>query len=303
MYMEKNHAKNFVLQFGSLIALYVSITALLILLFGVINLRYPDEAAGIYEDESARESIRMSIAMLIVVFPAFIALTRISHQNRRKDPLGEYTTIAKWLVYMSLLVAGAAMLADLVTLILYFLNGEITIRFVLKVFVFFAILSSAFTYYLFDIKGKFLEQSKLSVQIGAVTTLVVAISVIGGFMYIETPQEVREIKLDEQQVADLQQIQYRIEEYYRVRDGFPESIDDLYAGERMPTAPEGRPEYRYILTGENSYQLCATFTHESQDLGRYPTPVFPMEQNNYSWDHNEGEKCFDRVISEIKVLQ
>jgi len=293
--MTINQPKNFVLQLGSLIALYVSVSALLFLLFGVINLRYPDEASALYESESSREMIRMSIALLLVFFPAYLSLTRISNQQRRKES-GEYTVLAKWLVYLSLLAGGGALMADLVTLINYFLNGEITVRFILKVFVFFAIVSSAFTYYLYDVRGYFQSREKLSLQIGLVSILLVIISLVGGFMYIETPQEVREMRLDERQISDLQDMQFRIDEYYAVRNGFPESIDDLYAGERVPQAPDGRDQYRYVLTGEKTYQLCATFAKESQSLGRYPSEVFPIKNTNYSWDHGEGEKCFDRVV-------
>lgn len=289
--------KSFVLQLGSLIALYASITGLLILLFSIINLQFPDEAASYYESQSARESIRIAIAMLVVIFPAFVALTRVSHQERRRHESGDYTLLAKWLVYLSLLAGGAALLGDLVTLIIYFLNGEITIRFILKIVVFFAVIASAFTYFLYDVRGYFNHQEERSLQIAGVTAVVVVAAIIAGFMHIETPAEVREIKLDEQEITDLQLIQARIEEYYLVRGGFPETIDDLFIGETLPHAPTGRPEYRYVLTGDRSYELCATFAAESQDLGRYPTEIFPMKTNNYSWDHGIGEKCFERVIT------
>lgn len=294
--MTHNNPRSFVLQLGSLIALYVSVTALLMLLFGVINVRYPDEATSFYNDESARMNIRNAIALLIVFFPTYLVLTRISNQNRRRESAGEYAPLAKWVVYLSLLIAGGALLGDLVTIIMYFLNGEITVRFILKAFVFLVIVASAFTYYLFDIRGYFVHKERTSKQIGMGAALLVAISLVAGFMYIETPAEVREIRLDERQVEQLQDMQFRIQEYYSVRGGFPESIDDLYNGEHVPEAPEGRPAYRYVLTGETSYELCATFAYESRNLGRYPSVAFPMKQDNYTWDHGVGEKCFARII-------
>lgn len=302
-YMKTNAPKSFVLQLGSLIALYVSITALIFLLFGIINLQFPDEIASYYENVSSRDTVRTAIAVLIVFFPVFVALTRISHQERRRHESGEYTILAKWIIYVSLLVAGGALLADFVTLIVYFLNGEISIRFLLKVFVFFAIVGGAFTYYLYDLKGFFNRNQSLSIKIAVFTGIIVLGSIVAGYLHIESPQEVREIKLDEQQIGDLQLIQSRIEEYYLVRSGFPESVGDLFVGETLPKAPTGRPEYRYVLTGDKTYQLCATFLNESQDLGRYPTEVFPMKIDNYSWAHGVGEKCFDRTIIEQNANQ
>ncbi len=292
----KHHPRTFVIQLGSLIALYISVTALILLLFGVVDLRHPDEAMGIYAAESARESIRMNIALLVVFFPTFLVLTRLSQKQRRAEADGEYIPIAKWLVYLSLLVAGGALLGDLVALIVQFLNGELTIRFLLKAFIFFAVVGSAFTYFVLDVRGYFRDREKTSLQIGALCLVVVLISLVAGFTYIETPAEVREMRIDERQITDLQDIQWRIEEYYQVRGGFPESIDDLYIGERVPAAPDGRPDYRYVLTSEDTYELCATFAHESRDLGRYPSPVFPAKETNYTWGHGVGEVCFTRVI-------
>jgi hypothetical protein len=39
------------------------------------------------------------------------------------------------------------------------------------------------------------------------------LSLVVGFNHIKTPAQVREMKLDETQVSDLQNMQYRIEDY------------------------------------------------------------------------------------------
>ncbi len=109
----ENTAKNFALQLGSLISLYISIVALIILLSGVITLQYPDVANGYWEQESASSSIRFSIAMLFVFFPTYIALTRMVNTIRRVEQ-GVYLALTKWLIYLSLLIGGGAILGDLV---------------------------------------------------------------------------------------------------------------------------------------------------------------------------------------------
>ena len=81
--METNTARNFALQLGSLIALYVSLSALIMVVFGVIEVKYPDDATwyGVYD--GAQTGIRFGIAMLVVFFPTYIVLTRIVNEIRQ----------------------------------------------------------------------------------------------------------------------------------------------------------------------------------------------------------------------------
>ncbi|MCA9366506.1 hypothetical protein KC722_02915, partial [Candidatus Kaiserbacteria bacterium] len=117
--------KNMALQLGALIALIVSISSLLVLLFGIINLVFPDAAAASWEYSNAQEGIRYAIASLLVFFPTYLLLTRKVNVARRHES-GLYHTLTKWLVYAALLVGGLVMLGDLVAVIMAFLNGELT---------------------------------------------------------------------------------------------------------------------------------------------------------------------------------
>jgi hypothetical protein len=58
--MKNNTPKHFALQLGSLISLYLSLTFLLVLLFGLINLKFPDAAEGYYMIERARAIVYAS---------------------------------------------------------------------------------------------------------------------------------------------------------------------------------------------------------------------------------------------------
>jgi uncharacterized membrane-anchored protein YhcB (DUF1043 family) len=295
--MNTHTPKHFILQLGALLSLYVSITSLVLLVFSVINLSFPDVAAYWYESESARDIIRGSIATLVVFFPTYLILTRISNQTRRREMNGAYTTLGRWLVYLSLLVAGGVLLADLVTLILYFLNGEITTRFLLKVGALLLIVGAAFHYYLLDIRGYFTTRIQESLYFATGAVVVVIASILFGYSHIEAPSEVREQRIDQNQLTDLQDIQYRIEAHYAQNASLPESIAQAYQGMTTPEAPEGRARYTYEATGERSYELCAEFATESsreETLARGPFP----EAANYDWTHGRGEWCFTREIIE-----
>lgn len=300
--MKENTPKNFVIQLGALIALYVSVSSLLVLIFGIINITFPDEVIAYWQSEGAREGIRISIATLIVFFPTYLVLTRMSNQARRKEEQGKYTGLAKWLVYLSLLVGGGIILGDLVTILLYLLNGEITTRFILKALALLVVVSATFGYYLLDVKAYFKDKEKQSIQYGIGALVLVLVVLVVGFMNIETPQEVREMRLDEQQVNDLRDIQFRIEEYYRVQETLPTSIDSLYSGMKPPQAPTGRAAYQYKIVDETTYELCATFVAPSTTTlsDRSVAPLYTKD--NYNWEYQAGEKCFTRVIVEPTAL-
>jgi hypothetical protein len=296
--MENHTAKHFALQLGSLISLYLSLSFLIALVFGIITLLYPDPANGIYEIESAQDTVRLGIAMVIVFFPAYLVLTRIVNTVRRSEGNGAYLGLTKWLIYLSLLIGGLALLGDLVAVIMSFLNGELTLRFLLKAATVFVVVGAAFYYYFLDAKEYWLTHEKTSWQFGAGTFVVVLAATIFGFMHVETPTVVREQKLDTQQITDLQTIQWRLQDYYVTNKKLPETLEVLGAP-TVPTAPAGRASYQYRIT-EDGFTLCATFAQESKTtdyMGSAPITEKGFISNPDNWQHGTGETCFKRTLN------
>jgi hypothetical protein len=299
-----NTARNFALQLGSLIALYVSLSALIAVIFGVITIAFPDAADGYWSYDSTQQGVKMGIALLIVFFPTYIVLTRLVNSIRRKET-GTYLKLTKWLVYLSLLVGGVILLGDLVAVILTYLNGEITLRFILKAAALLVVIGAAFSYYIMDAKSYWNAHEKESKRYAAAASVAVAVVLALGFTHTETPSSVREIRLDEQQVQNLQDMQYRIEDHYRVNKSLPTDIGGLYIGTEMPQAPDGREPYSYNVTGSDTYELCATFAYPSQVDGKIePMPVTEPVKNPYNnWDHAAGRTCFERTITDDMKLK
>ena len=293
--MNTNTPKHFVVQLGALIALYAAMTSLLVLLFNITNIKFPDAAAPYYELEGARAAIRGSLAFLVVCFPAYLWLTRSANQSRRQESGGQYTTLARWLIYLSLLVAGGVLLGDLITLIMYFLNGEITTRFIIKVISLLVVVGSAFYYYTLDIRGYFKHRVQHALYAAAGAGVLVLVSLVYGYQFIETPAQVREMRFDEQQVNDLHSIQSSVENYYQLHETLPADLPTAYGRIPVPTAPNDRAAYTYTVTDATHYQLCATFAAASSDLANgAPVPV--AAKLNYDWTHDAGHWCFDRVV-------
>lgn len=301
-YMENHTAKHFVLQLGSLASLYVSLSFLLVLLFGVINLAFPDATDSYWRINSDVSSVRLGIAFTIVFFPVYLVLTRIVNKTRRNEPDGKYLGLTKWLIYLSLLVGGAVLLGDLVFVIMAFLEGEITQRFILKALAVLIVVGTAFFYYLRDAKGYWLKNESQSKAFGIGAGIVVLAILINGFLFIETPQEARERELDEQQVSDLREIQWQVQNYLAINETLPEHKGELPMNSRNFDAPEDRPDYEYRKT-DAGFELCADFAFAShEDEYAYTRPVIPIDGdgltivNTEDWEHEAGWVCFERVV-------
>jgi len=289
----ENTAKYFALQLGSLASLYLSLSFLLVLLFGVINITFPDAADRVWELDSATRGIRIGIAMVLVFFPTYLVLTRIVNKNRRSEQDGSYIGLTKWLIYLSLLVGGAVLLGDLVAVIMAFLEGEITARFILKAMAVIVIIGPAFVYYISDAKGYWIQNESKSKIFALVASVVVTLALIAGFVTSPSPAEVREMRIDSNMITALQNIQWRVEDYYQTNKTIPVDLEAAYNGLDIPTAPTEREPYQYEVTGETTYKLCATFARDVSINSNYN---YPMYEINYNWDYRVGYYCFEREL-------
>lgn len=299
--MENHTAKHFVLQLGSLASLYLSLGFLLSLLFSIINITFPDAIDDYWAIESSHDMVRISIAMIVVFFPTYLFLTRTVNKIRRTEADGMYLSLTKWVVFLSLLVGGGVLLGDLVAVIMAFLEGEITQRFILKALAVLIVVGASFYYYLLDTKEYWTKNERKSVLFAIGATLVVFASIAYGFTHIETPSAVREQKLDAQQVTDLQQLQWRIQDYTVTNGHLPETLEALGDG-ALPKAPEDRAAYRYATTDEG-FELCANFAQPSTSNENYmyqSSAVINekmMVKNPDNWQHSDGDVCFNRIVN------
>lgn len=139
----------YLLMFGTL---YVSAFHLGDLLFGIINLTFPDELER-GNELYVRSGIRWAAAALIVGFPVFLfAAIRISREVAA-EPARLNSAVRKWLTQLTLLVAAAVLVSDCMTLVFNLLGGELTVRFILKVLVVAVIAGAGFGYYMASLRA------------------------------------------------------------------------------------------------------------------------------------------------------
>lgn len=296
--------KEFFVWAGAMITLYASVFAFIALLFAYIDYTFPDQFRY-YAGDPYAGGVSYYMASLIVLLPISIVLMRLLHRDIERDPSRAEVWIRRWVLYLTLFVAGATIAGDLITLVMYFFNGDVTVRFLLKVLVVLLVAAGGFLHFLADLRGYWGENPAKARLIGWATGALAVLAIVAGFFIIGTPWEAREFRYDEQRVGDLQNVQYQIINYWQAKAALPatldEAVDPLYGG-MMPRDPETGDPYEYRVTGEHSFELCATFAAPAQATGKDARTV-PMLEPAYGpvagndvWQHGEGRTCFVRTI-------
>ncbi len=300
----KTTAKDFFLWAGALIALYGSVSALITLLFEYVNQAFPDPLA--YYGDPYGGAVRLSMATLIVLAPTAIILFRLIRSTLQKEPGKADIWVRRWALVLTLFIAGAAVVIDLITILNTFLSGEISERFFLKAVIVLLVAAGVFLHFLADIKGYWMLHPKRADMVGIAAGVLALVTVVSGFFIVGTPGEVRGLRFDEQKVSDLQSIQYQVLYFWQLKETLPAALDELndpLAGYVVPVNPETGEAYRYVRTSDSSFDLCTTFNAETPDTkgqGQFPgrdiavTSWGPQPDEN--WKHPAGEHCYSRTI-------
>jgi len=309
--MERNNtARDVFMYLLVVIVLAMSAVNLGTLLFQYVNVYVPDLAITQCSGTSCAGSIRWALASLIVVFPILLWAWRFLQNDIKNNPEKVQARVRRWLLYFTLFVAGVTIIGDAVSLIFSWLQGELTVQFLLKVLIVLYISGTLFFYFLRALHPK--EGSTAKV-VGRFAIGVVVTAVVVGFVTSGSPFRARLERLDSQRVSDLQSIQNQIVYSYWMPKGvLPATLADLtdsINGYVVPVDPQTKESYEYIRKGDRAFALCATFTGEYQfDNGqtRMVTPA-GLDGINDSWLHGAGLVCFERTIDPqlypIKQLQ
>ena len=127
-----------------------------------------------------------------------------------------------------------------------------------------------------------------------VVIAVVVLLVLGalgvGFYLIGPPSEERARRLDERREMDLQRLQFATDLYWTRNNRLPVTLDELAteAGTNIYSRdPQSARPYSYAVKDDDTYELCAEFTHESEARGGF-------------WSHGVGRRCFLLTAKRIR---
>jgi hypothetical protein len=137
-------------------ALYAWAISLISLFFTYIEFAFPDPATRTptYALESALSGIRWSLATLIVSYPLFFLIWSFLLREVRTAPEKGTSGVRRWLSYLSLFVGAVTILTDVITAVYYFVEGDLTVRFLLKVLVLFVITAALFIYLMLVLRSE-----------------------------------------------------------------------------------------------------------------------------------------------------
>ncbi|MBI4093428.1 hypothetical protein HY417_00535 [Candidatus Kaiserbacteria bacterium] len=291
--------KDFFLWAGAMVALYGSVIAFIALLFEYINKTFPDPLEYYVDPYSG--GIRFAMASLIVLVPVTILLMRFIRRDIARDAMKGELWVRRWALVLTVFIAGAAVVGDLITLINYFLGGDLTTRFILKVLVLLVVAGAVFFHFLADLRGYWSANQDRAKMAGLAAGAIVLLTIVSGFFILGSPAEVRLVRLDAQKVSDLQNIQWQIVNFWQQKERLPSSLEeakDPFNGGVIPEDPQSGEAYTYEVTSKLSFKLCATFNKEGVGDPYMARPVIAKGGGieGDTWQHGAGEVCFDRTI-------
>ena len=132
--------------------LYLSAWHVGSLLFDLINAAIPDPADAGYAAGMRDDSMRFSVASLVIAFPIYLFVARLLSRELARNPVKRLSAVRRWLTYLTLFLAVTVLVCDLIALVHSLLGGDLTVRFVLKVMVVGAIAGAIFGFYLADLR-------------------------------------------------------------------------------------------------------------------------------------------------------
>ncbi|MBX4211180.1 MAG: hypothetical protein KW806_00045 [Candidatus Yanofskybacteria bacterium] len=295
----QNLPRDVFLYLLAIVALGISAVNFGTLLFQFINIYIPDAIADQFRYTAGYyNTIRWALASLVIVFPVYLWVTRFLHRDIARMPEKRELKIRRWLLYLTLFVAGVVIIGDLVALVYSFLQGELTTRFILKIASILFIASSIFWYYLNDLRDS-QRQSLKGLSWFIIGAVIVA--TVSGFAIAGSPMSQRDVRSDERRVQDLQSMQWQIISFWQGKNRLPDTIDELrndISGYVPPVDPITGQPYSYSAQSSLRFQLCATFQTSSQDESNptMPRSYAPEALVNDTWQHDAGHQCFTRTI-------
>jgi hypothetical protein len=282
--------------------LTLNIVAFITLLFQYVAVWFPDPLETYYGN--IQGSIRSASSVLIIAVPMFLFIARAVGKELVAYPALQSSGIRKWLLSAVLFATSITLIVDLITLVLGLYNGELTLRFVLRVLIVLLVAGAALFYYRWDLNRDG-SPSPIPRTVAGVTALVVLIAIITGFFIVGSPAKQRAQRFDDRRLSDLQSIQWQVVAYWQNTGHLPEMTDDLIdslTGSTVPIDPETGEAYTYTKENDLSFTLCATFALDAKEdgsIGARPrmidAPILELKGDQH-WDHAAGRTCFTRTI-------
>jgi len=254
------------------------------ILFELINNFFPDIAKTIYYNDSS--VLKSAISGLLIATPIFYFVMHKIYFNLKTGDLKKDSEVRRWLTYFILFVSSVVVIGSLISIFNNFLDGALTINFVLKALTVLFIALIIFGFYFYDIRREEFKTNKINKIFFIISLLLIVAGFISALLMVESPSEARERKLDEKIVSSLNNIQYSIDDYYYRYEKIPESLEELDVDNINPVSGI---EYGYNLINGTEYELCTEFSSSNLEKA--------YNYYDSSWKHDKGYVCIKKEVS------
>lgn len=299
--VEKQNAKFAFFYLLSLVALVFTSVATGVAIFQIINKKVVDLltlAPGGFE----QEALKIAISAIIIAAPIYFVMMWLINKNILAGKLEKESGVRKWLTYFILLISAVVMIGWLIGTINSFLNGELSLKFILKSLTSILISAAIFSYYLYDIRRKDMGKNNNLIKayfFGSITA--VSIALAASFFFIDSPLTVRLQKYDQNIINKLNEISYAIDAYYGENGGLPADLSKLLKGgstyfmtENNITDPSTNNIFGYKVSAKDMYELCASFKTDNRDLAGDKSAYVDTR-----WLHGSGYQCLKQRVASL----
>jgi hypothetical protein len=249
----------------------------LTLLFAQINnwLPEPGEAATY----GRLSGLRWSMATLIVFVPVFWTLDRKDRQATATDPAHRHGTVRRWLSALAMLVATLALLGDALYLIYSWLDGQITLRFLIKSATVALIAGVVLAYFR---ETRTLPATTLPLPAGWVLIGLAALALGLTFWRVGGPAQGQMDQRDRWRLSDLRTLANDVTDCVDIdRANLPETLDPMICARNPARLTGFASEITYERASATACSLCIQIEN-------------PAAVDSYDLRLNANAVCIDR---------
>jgi hypothetical protein len=297
MESQSNMAKYAFFYLISLVSLIFLAISTGMIIFQIIN-KFIVDIINEYSGNYSSDAMRFGISALVISAPIFFLVGRQIYKFMQSGELPRDSVVRKWLTYFIMLVTSVIMISWLISVLNSFLNGEFTSKFLLKAVTALGISALIFSFYFYDLKRDYVagKTDKIFMAYVYGSMFLVAAVFVASLFVVESPREVRQMKLDNLVLNDFNQIRGGLESYYNDKGILPLNLEELknefnYVTDKTLTHPESGKVYGYNKREDNKFELCADFyfsnLDENQDFNYYKS----------EWPHESGWQCIEQRVN------
>ncbi|MBT3211252.1 MAG: hypothetical protein HOD99_11080 [Planctomycetaceae bacterium] len=288
----------------AMLLLYMTAFATGAVLFLVIDVFLSDPTnRGIF---GADRMARFHAAILMASLPVLALVRWAINRDIIRNPAIRIAPVVRTLSYITLLITSLIMVCDMVAVLLGFLNGDLTLTFILKSSVVVLLAGGIFLWYISGLhfeetlsEGKQqdapVQESLWRPRLAVAGFFTASVCLVFSLWIAGNPVNQRLIRLDSQRVANLRSLQSAIERFYKKETRLPKNLEELKTfpdtyDYEITDAVTGAP-YFFSSTTKTDYKLGAVF-----DLATPPRQPNSTRSRDGFYHHKAGSQRFDLTV-------